>query len=164
MSYWINDDKCVYICEDLAYNLVCYSTLDVIKADKFIKNLRISSNQSIQREREIIATIMKIFAGKSMARQYEIGCLSFEVDLCFLVHKLVVEIHEHCHVYYDEEKHQVRQQLIENLRFIFIRINPDVENFDSDIEIARIYNYITESSVTLVVNAEEKSFKENFAK
>ena len=55
--------------------------------------------------------------------------------------------------------------MIENLGFTFIRINPDVESFDLDVEIARIYNYINESSVRWwVVNSAEKSLKETFAK
>ena len=52
-----------------------------------------------------MATRMKRFATESMARQYKIDGLSFEVDLCFLVHKLVVEFDEDGHVYYDEERH-----------------------------------------------------------
>ena len=52
MSQWINDDKRVYIREDLAYNLICYSNLGVIKAHKFRKNLGILNNQSIWRERK----------------------------------------------------------------------------------------------------------------
>ena len=47
MSQWINGDKCVYIREDLAYNLICYSNLGVIKAHRFRKNLGISNNRSI---------------------------------------------------------------------------------------------------------------------
>ena len=55
--------------------------------------------------------------------------------------------------------------MIENLGFTFIRINPDIESFDLDVEIARIYNYINESSVRWwVVNSAEKSLKETFAK
>ena len=34
----------------------------------------------------------------------------------------------------------MRRKVIENLGFIFIRINPDVENLDLDVEIARINN------------------------
>ena len=49
ISQWINDDKSVYIREDLAYKLICYSNLGVIKADKIKKNLGISNNQSIRR-------------------------------------------------------------------------------------------------------------------
>ena len=39
-----------------------------------------------------------------MARQYNIDGLSFEVDLRFLVHSLVVETDEDGHIYYDEKK------------------------------------------------------------
>ena len=96
-----------------------------------------------------------------MARQCKLDGLFFEVDLCFLVHKLVVENDEDGH---DEEKDQIRQMLIENPGFIVIRINRDVKKSDLDVEIARIYNYIKESSVELVVNSTEKSLKERFAK
>ena len=94
----INDDKSVYIREELSYNLICYSNLGVIRADKIKKNLGISNNQSIRRERKIIAKKIKLIAAKSMARQYKIEGLSFEVDLCFLVHKIVVEIDEDGHL------------------------------------------------------------------
>ena len=53
--------------------------------------------------------------------------------------------------------------MIENLGFIFIRVNPDVGNFDLDVEIAKIYNYINKSSVRLAVDLAEKSLKEKFA-
>ena len=33
-------------------------------------------------------------------------------------------------------------KMIENLGFTFIKINIDVEDFDLDVEITRIYNYI----------------------
>ena len=52
MSQWINGDERVYIREDLAYNLICYSNLGVIKAHKFRKNLGISNHRSIWRERK----------------------------------------------------------------------------------------------------------------
>ena len=57
--------------------------------------------------------------------------------------------------------------MIESLGFTFSRINPDPEpdaGIDLDVEIAKIYNYINESSVTLAVNLAEKSLKEKFAK
>ena len=53
MSQWIDDNKSVYIHEDLAYNLSCYNNLGVIKVDDVRKNLGISNNQSIRRERDI---------------------------------------------------------------------------------------------------------------
>ena len=51
MGQWINDNKSVYIFENLAYNLIRYNNLGVIKADEFRKNLGISNNQSTKRER-----------------------------------------------------------------------------------------------------------------
>ena len=53
--------------------------------------------------------------------------------------------------------------MIENLGFTFIIINPDVEKFDQDVEIAKIYNYINELSVRVAVNLAKKSLKEKFA-
>ena len=90
---------------------------------------------------------MKLFAMESMIRQYKIDGLPYDVDLCFTIHELMVEINEDGYVYYDEKKHQIKQKLMENLGFTFVRINPDIENFDLDVEIARIYNQIEESSV-----------------
>ena len=58
--------------------------------------------------------------------------------MLFIVHKVVIEVDEDGHIYYDEVKHQMWQKLIENLGFTFIRISPDVEKFDLDVEIAKI--------------------------
>ena len=56
--------------------------------------------------------------------------------------------------------------MIRDYGFTFIRINHDPGpdyGFDLKVEIAKIYNYINESSVKLAVNLAEKSLKENFA-
>ena len=84
---------------------------------------------------------------------------SYNVDLRFIAHKLKVEIDEDWHVYYYEEKRQIRQKLVENLCFTFIRNTPDVENFNLNVKIAGIYNRIKDSSVKLAVT----SLKEEFA-
>ena len=70
-----------------------------------------------------------------MARQDKIDGLPYGVDLCFVNHKLVIEVDEDGHRYYRE-----------------------------DVKIAEIYNYINESPVKLAVNWTEKSLKEKFAK
>ena len=93
-----------------------------------------------------------------MIRQYQILKLTFRVDLYFVDHKLVIEIDEDGHPYYEND--ETRQKLIESLDFTFIRINPDPDaSFDLDVEIAKIYYYINESFVKLA----EKSLKEKFA-
>ena len=131
----------------------------MIKADEFRKNLGILNNQSIRREREIAAIIMKIFAMEYMRRQYEIDGLPYDVDLFFNVYKLAVEIYEDANVYYDEETHQIRQKLIENLDFTFVRIHLVVEILDLDVKVEKIYNQIKESSVKLAINSAEKLLK-----
>ena len=76
-----------------------------------------------------------------------------------------IEIDKDGHPYYKND--QIRQQLIENLGFAFIRINPDPDpdaGSDPDVEIAEIYKYINKSSVKLAVNSAEKSLKEKFTK
>ena len=61
MGQWTNNDKSVYIRGDLAYKLIRYTNLGVIEADEVRTNLGITNNQSFRIEREIIATMMKIF-------------------------------------------------------------------------------------------------------
>ena len=86
MSQLIDDNKSVYIREDLTYNLIRYNNLGVIKVDEFRKVLGISNNFNQFEEKEtIIALIMKIFAKESVARQYKIHGFQFDVDLCFTV-------------------------------------------------------------------------------
>ena len=113
----------------------------------------------------MIALIMKIFAKENMVRQYQIPGLPSRVDLCFVVHKLIIEIDEDGHLYY--ENNEIMQKLIEDLGFTFIRINPDSNlnaDFDLNVEIAKICNHISESSVKLAVNSAKKSLKEKFTK
>ena len=152
-----DDDKSAYICEDLTYNLIHYINLGVIEEDESRKNLSITNNQSIRIERKMIAIIMKVFAKENMVRRYQIPGLPYYVDLCFVAHKLIIAIDEDGHLY--SENDGIRQKLIENLGFNFIRINPD-----PDVGIAKIYNYINKLSVKLAVNLAEKSLKEKFAK
>ena len=53
----------------------------------------------------------------------------------------MIEIDEDGHYHYKKDK--ARQKLIENIGFIFIRVNPYSDpdaSFDLDVEIAKIYN------------------------
>ena len=85
--------------------------------------------------------------------------------MCFVAHKLVIEIDKDGHPYCKND--EIRQKLIENLGFTFMRINVDLDSdggFDPDVEIAKIYNSSNESPVESAVNSEEKSLKEKFTK
>ena len=78
MDKWIDDNKSVYVCQDLGYNP------GVTEANEFRKNLGVENENSVQIEREMIAIIMKIFAKEIMVRQYIIPGLPYHVNLCFL--------------------------------------------------------------------------------
>ena len=61
--------------------------------------------------------------------------------MCFVDHKLKIEIDKDGHLYYKND--EIRQTLMEDLGFTFIIINPDPDpdvGFDLDVEIAKIYN------------------------
>ena len=64
---------------------------------------------------------MKIFAKENMVRKYKILRLLYLADLCFVDHKLIEEIDEDGHPYYEND--QIRQESIENLGLTFFRIN-----------------------------------------
>ena len=71
---------------------------------------------------------------------------------CQSYHKLIIEIDEDDYLYYGND--EIRQKLIENQGFTFIRINPDPDSdasFDPYVETAKIYNHINKSSVKLAV-------------
>ena len=142
MSQWINDDKSTYICEDLAYKIICYINLDLTESDEFRKNLGVENDKSIRIEREIITIITKIFAKENMVRQYQILGLLYRVDLCFVDHKLAIEITEDGYPCYENDK--IREKLKENHGFTFSRIDP---HLDAD-----------------AVDSAEKSLKEKFEK
>ena len=103
MGKWINDNKSAYLRENLAYKLICNINVGVTEANEFRKNLGVKNDQSIQKERNIIATIMKIFA-KEIIRHYRIPGLPYRVYLCFVAHELVIEIDEDGNVYHNEKK------------------------------------------------------------
>ena len=117
----IDDNKSVYVCEDLVYKSICYINFGVIEANEFRKNLGVENDQSIQIEREIIAIITKIFAKEIMVRQYKIPGLHY-VDLCFVAQKAVIEVAEDNYLYYEND--QIKQKSIEDHGFTLIRINP----------------------------------------
>ena len=122
---WIYDDKSLYIRENLDYRLIHYINLPVVEADEFRKNLGVENDKSIRIETEIIDIIMKIFAKENLVRQYQIPGLPYGIDLCFVDHKLVIEIDKDGYLYYEND--ETKQTSIENHGFTFSRINHDLD-------------------------------------
>ena len=150
---WIYDDKSVYNRENFAYRLIHYIHPRVVEADEFRKNLGVENDKSIRIETEIVDVTMKIFAKENLVRQYQIPGLPYGIDLCFVDHKLVIEIDKDGHLYYEND--ETKQKLIENNGFTFSRINPDPDpdaGFDLDVEIAKIQSYINELPLKLAVD------------
>ena len=50
MSQRINDDKSVYIREDLAYKIFCYTNLGVIEVDEFRKNFSVKMIDQLEQK------------------------------------------------------------------------------------------------------------------
>ena len=69
----------------------------------------------LEKKGKIIAIIMKIFAKEKMVRQYQVLGLPYRTDLCFVDHKLGIEIDEDGHSYFEND--ETRQNLIENHGF-----------------------------------------------
>ena len=87
----------------------------MIEGHEFKKKSWCQKNQSS--EREMIALVMKISAKENMVRQYQIPGLPYRVYLCFVAHKLLTEIDEDGHPYYEND--EIRQKLKENIGIIY---------------------------------------------
>ena len=156
MSQWIDDDKSVYIREDLAYQMICYMNQGVIEANEFRKNLGVENDKPVRIEKEVITMIMKIFAKENLVSQYKIPGLPYLVDLCFVAHKLIIEIDKNGHPYYEND--QIRQELIVELLLILTLMQVLIQM----LKLQKCT--VNESSVKLAVNSIEKSLKEKFPK
>ena len=106
--------------------IFCCINLGVIGADLFRKYLGVKNDQPIRTEREVIAIIMKIFSKENMIMQYQISGLPYFVELRIVAHKLVIEIDEDGHPYYEND--EIKQKLTKNLAFTFNKINPDPDS------------------------------------
>ena len=71
--------------------------------------------------------------------------LGYKIDAYFVKYKLAVEIDEHNHEERDNEKELMGDNTIkQKLGCKFIRINPDDEKFNINIEIGCIFEHIKE--------------------
>ena len=88
---------------------------------------------------------MKLFAREEMLSQHSV--LSYRIDLYFPEHKLAIKVDETGHIGRDEKKEIERQETIKKeLGCEFIRINPDKNDFDIDVEIGKIHNHFIKST------------------
>ena len=88
-------------------------------------------NLIMPKEGSMTTIIIKSFPGVKMIEQYFV--LGKKIDLYLPDHKLAIEV--------DEKINQKKK-----VGCKFIRINPDSENFNINIEIGKICNHINESN------------------
>ena len=89
--------------------------------------------------------ISKIVKHFQMKKPCHNSVLSYKIDLYFPEHKLAIEVDEKGHEdrNIDYEKKKKKKAIEKELRFEFMRINPDDDEY---VEIGKLYNYIIKST------------------
>ena len=86
--------------------------------------------------------------------------LNYRIDLYFHDYKLAVEINEGGHRDRNENYEKQREELIKKeLDCVFIRVNPDEENFKMSKVNNKIFRHVKKSITTLMVKDLERSVK-----
>ena len=108
----------------------------------------------LTKEQSIINKLLEAFSREEISLQHfvlreEISLqrfvLGYKIDAYFVKYKLAVEIDEHNHEQRDNEKELMRENKIkQKLGCKFIRIYPDDDKFNINIEIGRILEHIKE--------------------
>ena len=96
------------------------------------------------KEQTVLKSIKDAFEGEDMQTQYSV--LGYRIDLYFHKHKLAIEVDELGHADRNLSNEIERQKALEKeLDYVFIRINPDKENFNIFKEISKIHRHIKKS-------------------
>ena len=95
------------------------------------------------KEQTVINLIKDAFEGENMHTQYVV--IGYRIDLYFHSYKLAIEVDELGHADRNLNYENERQKASEReLHCVFIRINPDEENFNIFREINKTHRYINE--------------------
>ena len=93
------------------------------------------------KEQTVLKLIKDAFEGEDIQTQYSV--LGYRIDLYFRKYKLAIEVDELGHANRNLSDETERQKALEKgLDCVFIRINPDGENFSIFKEINRIHRHI----------------------
>ena len=114
----------------------------------------------MSKEESVTIKIIKAFSNEKILLQHHV--LNYQIDLYFPEHKLAVEVDEKGHTDRDEKKkkeNESEEQIKKELGCIFIRINPDAENYIF-IQISKIQLYIAQSNKEKLEKEKEAEIKE----
>ena len=113
---------------------------------KFKRNLGFKLHDVINcKEQTVLESIKDAFEGEDMQTQYTV--IGYRIDLYFHEYKLAIEVDELGHNDRNIDYEIQRQRAIEKeLGCVFIRINPDEENFNIFRAINKIHRHIKKST------------------
>ena len=111
------------------------------------------------KEQTVINSIKDAFEGENMQTQYTV--LNYRIDLYFHKYKLAIEIDELSHNDRNIDYEIKRQRALEReLGCVFIRINPDVIDFNIFKEINKMHRHIKKSSKKSLIDKISKRLLE----
>ena len=111
------------------------------------------------KEQTVINSIKDAFKGENMQTQYTI--LGYRIDFYFHKYKLAIEVDELGHNDRNIDHEIQRQQALEReLNCVFIRINPNVIDFNNFKEINKIHRHIKKSSKKSLIDKISKRLLE----
>ena len=111
------------------------------------------------KEQTVINSIKDAFEGENMQTQYTV--LNYRIDLYFHKYKLAIEVDELGHADRNLSNEIERQKALEKeLDCVFIRINPDEENFNIFKEINKIHRHIKKSTKKSLIDGLSKRLLE----
>ena len=129
---------------------------------KFKRNLGFTLHDVINtKEQTVINSIQDAFEGENMQRQYAV--LGYRTDLYFHKNKLAIEVDELGHNDRSADHEIQKQRALEReLNCVFIRINPDVADFDICKEINQ--SNINQSIIKQTEQKTKESLIDNLSK
>ena len=102
------------------------------------------------KEQTVLESIKDAFKGENMQTQYSV--LGYKIDLYFHEYKLVIEVDELDHNDRNIDYEIQRKKAIEKeLSCVFIRINPDEENFNIFKAVNETYRHIKKSTIKSLI-------------
>ena len=111
------------------------------------------------KEQTVINSIKDAFEGEDMQTQYSV--LGYRINLYFHEYKLAIEVDEFWHADRNLNNEVEKQKALEKeLGCVFIRINPDEENFNLLKSIYEIYRHIKKSSKKSLIDTISKRLLE----
>ena len=143
---------------DLALKIIVGCRTD--KSCSFKRNLGFKLHDVINtKEQTVINSIKDAFEGEDMQTQYSV--LGYRINLYFHEYKLAIEVDEFWHADINLNNEVEKQKALEKeLGCVFIRINPDEENFNLLKSIYEIYRHIKKSSKKSLIDTISKRLLE----